>query len=197
MKNLIKDLDNGENTYENLNSILHLNLKKFNKDLINIFENIEIKYNNLFEIEKKQKEIILLYQNSKNTKIKIFDKKFILNNKNKCKIFMNEKEIELTEYCEIDPKLLNKNIIIRFIEKQTISDMSYMFYNCTSLIAIHNFSNFDMSRVTNLSYMFYGCSSLKNLNDFLLLKNINPENISYMLFGCRSLINLPNITLWN
>ena len=79
---------------------------------------------------------------------------------------MNEKEIELAEYCDIESKFLNEKIIIRFIEKQAIYDMSYMFYNCTSLIAIYNFSDFDMSKVTNMSYMFCGCSSLKYLNDF-------------------------------
>jgi len=110
---------------------------------------------------------------------------------------MNEKEIEINEYYDIDPNFSNKNIIIRFIEKQTINDMSYMFYKCTSLKAIYNFSNFDMSKVTNMSYMFCGCSSLKYLNDFLLLKDINHENISYMFFGYKSLINLPNIALWN
>jgi len=199
IQNLMNDLDNEENTYENLSSILNLNLKKLNKELINLSENIKMKYNNLFEKEKKEKEIIFIYQNDnpKNTKIKIFGKNFILNNKNKCKIFINEKEIELTEIYDVYPNLLNTKIIIKFIEKQTINDMSYMFYDCTSLIAIYNFSNFDMSKVTNMSYMFYGCSSLKYLNDFLLLKDINPENISYMFFGCRSLINLPNIKLWN
>ena len=149
--------------------------------------------------KKNKKKFFFLYQNdnTNNTKIKIFGKKFVLNNKNKCKIFMNEKEIELSEYCEIDPKFLNKYIIIRFIEKQPISDMSYMFYECTSLIAILNFFNFEMNKVTNMSCMFFGCSSLKYLNDFLLLRDINPENISYMFFGCTDLINIPNIALWN
>jgi hypothetical protein len=80
----MKNLDNEENTYENLNSILHLNLKKFNKELFNLFENIKMKFYSLFDKEKKQKEIIFLYQNDndKNNRIKIFDKKFILNNKN-------------------------------------------------------------------------------------------------------------------
>jgi hypothetical protein len=80
IQNLMKDLDNEENTYENINSILNLNLKKFNKELFNLFENIKMKYYNLFEKEKKQKEIIFLYQNDndKNNRIKIFDKKFIL-----------------------------------------------------------------------------------------------------------------------
>ena len=196
--NLMEYLENEENTYENLNSILHLNLKKFNKEIFSLLENLKMKFINLFEKEKKQKEIIFLYQkDNNNTRIKIFDEKFILNNKNKCKIYINEKEIELAEYYDIDPNFLNKNIIIRFIEKQTIDDMSYMFYNCPSLISIHNFCNFDMSKVTNMSYMFYGCSSLKYLNDFLLLKDINPENISYMFVGCRALLNLPNISLWN
>ena len=99
LQNLMKDLDNEENTYENLNSILNLNLKKFNKELFNLFENIKMKYYNLFEKEKKQKELIFLFQNDKNkTRIQIFGKRFILNNKNKFKILMNEKEIELAEY---------------------------------------------------------------------------------------------------
>ena len=106
IQNLMYNLDNEENTYENLYSIINLNFKKFNKELFNFFENIKIKYNNLLDKEKKKKEIIFLYQNDnhKNTKIKIFGKIFILNNKNKCKIFINEKEIELAEYYDIDPK---------------------------------------------------------------------------------------------
>ena len=75
IQNLMRNLDNEENIYENLNSILYLNLKKFNKDF-NLFENIKTKYYNLFEKEKKQKEIIFLYQNDnpKNTKIKYLAK---------------------------------------------------------------------------------------------------------------------------
>ena len=51
-----------------------------------------MKYNNLFEKEKKQKEIIFIYQNNnpKNTKIKIFGKNFVLNNKKSFKYFKDE-----------------------------------------------------------------------------------------------------------
>jgi len=57
IQNLIENLDNEENTYENLITIIHLNLKKFNKELFTLFENIKLKYYNLIEKEKKQKEI--------------------------------------------------------------------------------------------------------------------------------------------
>ena len=60
--------------------------------------------------------------------------------------------------------------------------MSYMFYNCSSLIEL-DLSNFNTNNVTNMSYMFFGCSSLKELN----LSNFNTNNvinISGLFGGC-------------
>ena len=45
----------------------------------------------------------------------------------------------------------------------SVSDMSYMFYNCYSLQSI-DLSNFDTSNVVDMGYMFYGCSSLISID---------------------------------
>ena len=56
-------------------------------------------------------EIIIRYKINKNEKeIKIFDSKFIENNKNKCKIIYEGKEYEIKEKFNIDDK--NKNEIL-------------------------------------------------------------------------------------
>ena len=60
--------------------------------------------------------------------------------------------------------------------------MSYMFYNCSSLIEL-DLSNFNTNNVINMSYIFFDCSSLKELN----LSNFNTNNvinISGMFGGC-------------
>ena len=51
---------------------------------------------------KKTSEIYMIYKNSKTSDkgIKIFDQKFINNNSGKCKIYINEEEIDLSEFYE-------------------------------------------------------------------------------------------------
>ena len=47
--------------------------------------------------------------------------------------------------------------------RNNITDMSWMFYGCSSLKEL-NLTNFNTNNVTNMSSMFYGCSSLKKIN---------------------------------
>ena len=75
-----------------------------------------------------------------------------------------------------------------------ITDMSSIFYNCSSLTDL-NISNFNTSNVTNMSNMFYYCSKLEylNLNNF---DTSNVENMSGMFYGC-SLLSYLNIDSFN
>ncbi len=71
---------------------------------------------------------------------------------------------------------------------ENVTDMSFMFYNCSSLTSF-NLSNFNTSNVTNMCVMFYGCSSITSLN----LSNFNTSNVTNMngmFSGCSSLTNL-------
>ncbi len=99
-----------------------------------------------------------------------------------------------------------------------VTDMSYMFYNCSSLVSLDlsNFdtsnvtimvemfsdcmrlttldlSSFDTSKVTNMSDMFFECSSLTTLD----LSNFNTSNVTSMAGIFSYCDNLTNIKLSN
>ena len=59
----------------------------------------------------------------------------------------------------------NEKINIILIEKEYIKDISYIFYECSSLLSLPDISKWNTNNVNNMSYMFSGCSSLKSLPD--------------------------------
>ena len=153
--------------------------------------------------------------------IKLFGKKFIENNKNNCKIIIDNKEQDLIEYLKINKN--EKILKIKLKEIKTITDMSYMFYGCNSLISLSDISNWntssitDMSSifceceslfsipisewktnsVTNMSYMFYKCKNFKSLNDIQKWNTSSVTNMSYMFYGCKNLESLSSISSWD
>ena len=78
-----------------------------------------------------------------------------------------------------------------------VTDMSYMFYECSSLISLPDLSNWNTNNVKNMSYMFYKCKSLTSLPDISKWYISNVENISYMFYKCESLTTLPDLSKWN
>jgi surface protein len=94
--------------------------------------------------------------NNKEEKIKIFGEKFIDNNKDKCNLIIYGKEYRLCEY--IDKNIIENNINnyleIRLKETQKITNMSYMFSYCNSLLEIPDISNWNTKNVTDMSCMF-------------------------------------------
>ena len=72
-------------------------------------------------------------------KIKLFDKRFINNNKNNCKIIIDNKEHDIIEYLKV---YKNEKILkIKLKEIKTITNMSYMFFNCEALTSLPDISN--------------------------------------------------------
>ena len=69
-----------------------------------------------------------------------------------------------------------------------ISDMSYMFYNCISLVSI-NLENFITSNYLSidLSYMFYNCQELETITFNLVDKSFGINKIDYMFYNCSKL----------
>ena len=69
-----------------------------------------------------------------------------------------------------------------------VTDMGYMFSNCSSLTTL-DVSNFNTDDVTSMGYMFNGCSSLTTLD----VSNFNTENVTdmeEMFIHCSSLTTL-------
>ena len=105
-------------------------------------------------------EINIIYDieecNKKKGKIKIFGKYFVNNNKNKCKIIINDKENELIEEYKIKDNNKNK-LEIKLISIDNVTDMSCMFKKCSSLSNLPDISKWNTNNVNDMSYMFYKC----------------------------------------
>ena len=74
---------------------------------------------------------------------------------------------------------VNQENNITFIFNKNYTDVSYMFYSCSSLTSI-NLSNFNTNNVTNMSYMFYCCKSLTSLD----ISNLNKLKRPHIWIKC-------------
>ena len=139
-------------------------------------------------------------------KLKILGKNFLAKNKNKCKIIYKNKNYELKEYFEdIDINYNNKDLIkFKIIFTNNNIDISYMFYNCDSLISVSlsdyneinkNIIYFEMY-IMNMSYMFYGCKSLISIPDISSWNILNFSDMNLMFCECNSL-KIPDYYILN
>ena len=83
---------------------------------------------------------------------------------------------------------------MEYLNTSEVTDMSYMFANCTSLKSL-DLSHFNTAKVTNMVGMFISCTSLTSLN----LSSFNTSKVTKMfnMFnGCYSLNSL-NLSSFN
>ena len=132
--NTLKKKRKRENIKRNKKKIENKNKEKENLDNI-IIGNIHVKEDGL------TKRIINSYQ------------KEIKN----CEIYINEQKIKFTEFYKF-PKA--GNYIIKYIFKNLLKEINYMYRDCISLKSL-DLSNFNTQNVTNMEYMFYDCYSIK------------------------------------
>ena len=78
----------------------------------------------------------------------------------KCEIYINDELIPFNYFHKFKTK---GKYIIKYIFKNNLTNMAFMFYYCSSLNNI-NLSNFNTNNVTNMGCMFYGCKSLNKNN---------------------------------
>ena len=180
------------------------------------------------DMVNKNEEIELYYKPKEDNeeKVKIFDREFINNNRDKCKIIYENYEYDLTEYFnDITYDYNNKdsfNLKLRGVNNITnsynmfyfcdslqsldaskwnttinITNMKCMFGVCNSLSSLSGISNWDTSNVSNMSWMFYGCSELSVLPDISKWNTSNINDMSFIFYGCSSLISLPDISKWD
>ena len=166
-EDIINNYNNKNINYEiiyNLNNIKNNNIIEELKQIIE-GNSIINKFKKIFDIYSKMNinEIKIKYKVNEK-EIKLFDNTFVNNNKSNCKIEIEGYEYELKEkhnfsFFSKRPDILEiklKGII-------NITNMSCMFYGCSSLNSLPNISNWNTANVTNMSYMFSWCSSLKNI----------------------------------
>ena len=146
--------------------------------------------NYILNIKDNNKIKIKYHNKDKEKEIKIFGDNFVKNNKDKCKIFYNNKEYDLTTKFNVE-NINQLEIELYGILK--INNMSYMFAYCPNLISIPNIDLINNKNVTDMRCMFFGCSSLTSLPNISNWDTKNVTNMSYMFDGCLKLSAKPNL----
>lgn len=67
------------------------------------------------------------------------------------------------------------SIDLTLLDTSNVTDMSYMFYNCSSLTSL-DLGNLDTSNVTNMLAMFYSCTTITTID----LSSFDTSNVEYM-----------------
>ena len=141
-------------------------------------------------------EINIIYSINNQNNIRIFGTKFIKNNKNICKIIIDNNEYEIKGRYKVKSNNNNK-LQIKLKGIDNVTNMSYMFEGCSSLLSLPDISKWNTNKVTNMSHIFSGCLSLSSLPGISKWNTNNVTNMSNMFSGCSSLSSLPNISKWN
>ena len=115
---------------------------------------------------KNGSNINIIYDINKGNEneINIFGYEFIKNNKNKCKMIIDNKKYEITEKYNIE-NYNNNKLKIKLKGIDNVTNMSCMFNKCRSLSSLPDISKWNTNNIINMSYMFCGCSSLSSLPD--------------------------------
>ena len=92
----------------------------------------------------------------------IFGSEFVKNNKNKCKMIIDDNEYEIAEQYTND-KYTFKILNIKLKGIDNITNMNEMFCGCESLSSLSDFSKLNTNNITNMSRMFNGCASLLSI----------------------------------
>ena len=172
-----------------------LNQGNYISGIINITEediNREIQVINSYEELKRKRNTDLKHENySEKDDYKRENEIEIRQN---CEIQINERKLNFSYFYKFGKPGQYK---IKYIFKNNLTKLDFMFYNCDSLIDL-DLSNFNSENVTNMEYMFYYCSSLINLN----VSNLNTQkvtNMKSMFYSCKLLssLNLSNFNTEN
>ena len=102
--------------------------------------------------EKEISEINIIYDIKKD-EINIFGVEFVENNKNKCKMVIDNIEYEITEKYNVK-NYNNSKLIIKLKGIDNITNMNDMFDSCSSLISLPDISKWNTINVTDMGWIF-------------------------------------------
>ena len=136
--------------------------------------------------EKDISEINIIYDINIQSHVRIFGSEFVKNNKNICKMIIDNKEYELEEKYNVKGNN-NKNLKIKLKGFSNVTNMSYMFSDCSSLLSLPDISKWNTSNIKNMNEIFYNCKSLSSLPDISQWNTSNVNDMSHMFCWCSSL----------
>ena len=197
-QNIINNYKTKERNYEILTNINQINKNSINiinklndinndNDLMNKLNKIFNIYKVMNSKEEINNELVMRYYVSKNDKyINIFGNEFVKRNKYLCKIIHEGNEYELTDIFNVE-NYKKEYLEIKLKRLNYITDLSYMFYNCFSLLSVTNENNYNFKNITNMSSMFFGCTLLESLSTFKQISTNNVTNMSFIFSLCNKL----------
>ena len=129
--------------------------------------------------------------------MRIFGHNFFINNKEKLSFLYENKTYEINEFFALSNISEEKDILeIKLKGIKNVSNLSYMFKDCSLLISFKDNFNMDNIDITDMSYMFSYCSLFKELDAHWNWNTKNVADMSYMFYKCSSLTTLPHISKW-
>ena len=157
------------------------------------------KENTLKEDKPFLNELNLAYKVNKNDSvIRLFGNNFVENNKNNFKLVVNEKEVPFNDTIQKNSIEENTNIIkVTLKEIKPVSDYSYLFFQCDSLLHFYNADKMNLSHVINISHLFAQCKTLISVPDISSWDVSNITKMDSIFFGCHSLLEIPDISKWD
>ena len=199
-EDMINNYDNKNRNYEIIYNINQFKDNNIEKELTKIIrcDNIFEKYKSILNIYTKMNndEINIIYNIKGLKEVDLFDKYFVIRNKNNLKLIIDGGEHDLiTKY-----KLINNEKDILQIKLKGITNVTNMcsiFKFCNSLSPLSELNKWNTSNIYDMSYLFFFCRELKTLPDISKWNTSNVNNMSNMFSGCFALKTLPDISNWN
>ena len=96
----------------------------------------------------------------------------------------------ISEFTGINDLIIKLNAPAKKKIFNNITNISSMFYGCSSLISLPDISKWDTKNVTYMNYMFTGCSSLISLPDISKWDTNKGISMGSMFYGCDNLLNI-------
>ena len=169
-----------------------------NKEIIHIRCNIE-KSPLILKRYIKTNRVKIKYEYKKNHEkfIQFLGEDFIYNKKKNrnFKIIYKNKEYEHGSLDISKEKNNSLEIILEGINN--ITDLNYMFADCSSILSISIPNINKLTNITNIKSMFYGCKSLLSLDFINKMNTSKVKDFSNLFYDCNSIKALPDISNWD
>ena len=141
---------------------------------------------------KNKNEINLKYLAKEKGYEYIFGEKFVENNINNINLIINGKNSPLVPRYDLEEGENTVTICI----KNTLTNLSYMFFQCDNLFNIDELKNLNTENVSDFSCMFES-TEISNIKALENWETSSAETFHSMFFCCYSLTNLKPLKNWN
>ena len=197
-----------------LNPVTEFNENNMKKELEanNLFQKLKtvktLKSTIHLKADNFKNEILLSYMVPKQAEIpfiKIFGEEFVKNNKDKCKLLLidteeeNEINHELCAFLDLDVidevSHGKSSLWICLIPNEDLTDLSFMFDKCATLISVEGLNSINTEKVTSMKSMFNLCVMLQEVN-VSKMNTAELTDVSQMFRKC-AFLNYLNFSGWN